>query len=623
MESTKTVLLGEWEDWGDWKSKSYDKSKGYDYDKSYGYRDWSNASRSRSAPRGGLARQKENAQRSASQGTEHSRSGKAGGGDREVETREEEGLEARRAPKKARIEEAKPEAKSKKKASGADLFKEAVLEHNLTDGHHDDRADRDPWIGGPDRRASDGPAPEVSDKPLEGRNTDPERPFDMRFNDAPRAEDVRPLSVLREAFQKARQRWTQKRDWSYVGEMLRSIRQDLTIQMVKDAFVVEVHEYWAQVALEFGDFKQFDQAAVQLEAYYADPALESGAAKLKETPSRDPTFTDHVLPVHLVLLCTNQEVLAWRLLYLTVEGEGLATLEFLQRHQRHLKEGAVVKFAWRLRRAMSQRCYPQAVKLLAPMVSTETDLPVLPESLRAELLRRARLLQLMTVCKALSREKALTRKRLESLGLQSEDGTKSLPIIFRKEDQELVDPQATHDEAKKELEPAEVRDTTMPGSTWNVRTVAVKGTIAAWAGPQETLRDHMQSQTLWGSDANWGWLGFLAPTSSEDATRISQRFNCSPSILVSVCGTTLTSSPVLYRDPTELLRLLSSCDCCHDGQQKESPVSHQPSCAGQVRIRRRLGRQHEDHLNGFMRAVPGTPRENGPFKAERRPRMVD
>lgn len=156
-------------------------------------------------------------------------------------------------------------------------------------------------------------------------------------------------------------------------------------------------------------------------------------------------------------------------------------------------------------------------------------------------------------------------------------------------------------EAKKELEPAEVRDTTMPGSTWNVRTVAVKGTIAAWAGPQETLRDHMQSQTLWGSDANWGWLGFLAPTSSEDATRISQRFNCSPSILVSVCGTTLTSSPVLYRDPTELLRLLSSCDCCHDGQQKESPVSHQPSCAGQVRIRRRLGRQHEDHLNGFMR----------------------
>ena len=28
----------------------------------------------------------------------------------------------------------------------------------------------------------------------------------------------------------------------------------------------EVHEYWAQVALEFGDFKQFDQAAAQLEA---------------------------------------------------------------------------------------------------------------------------------------------------------------------------------------------------------------------------------------------------------------------------------------------------------------------------------------------------------------------
>ena len=74
-----------------------------------------------------------------------------------------------------------------------------------------------------------------------------------------------------------------------------------------------------EVALEFGDFKQFDQAAVQLEApfgaslastcsrphfvalkglwkaYYADPTLESGAGKLKE-------------------------VLSWRLLYLTVEA---------------------------------------------------------------------------------------------------------------------------------------------------------------------------------------------------------------------------------------------------------------------------------------------------------------
>lgn len=255
----------------------------------------------------------------------------------------------------------------------------------------------------------------------------------MRFDGSPRAEDVRPLPVLREAFSRAKERWESSRDWSYVGEMLRSIRQDLTIQMVQDGFVVEVHEYWAQVALEFGDFKQFDQAAAQLEVYYLDPPLESGAGKV-------------------------QEVLAWRLLYFTLEGEGLATTEFLRRFWGRLDNSPVVKFARRLRRVMSQRCFSQAIKLLS--TNTE-DVPALPQSLRNELLRRARLLQLMGLCKAL--KDRLTKETLESFGLAEDDEDKAtkLPIVYMK-DESQIDAQATHEQAAKELEPTALRSAT-PG----------------------------------------------------------------------------------------------------------------------------------------------------------------
>ncbi|CAJ1406074.1 unnamed protein product [Effrenium voratum] len=259
----------------------------------------------------------------------------------------------------------------------------------------------------------------------------------MRFSEAPRPEEVRPLPVLREAFKKTREKWTKDQDWSYVGEMLRSIRQDLTIQMLRDIFVVEVHEYWAQLALEVGDFKQFDQAAVQLQAYYADPTLEKGATKLNE-------------------------VLAWRLLYLTVEGEGIATTEFLRRNAQRLDFSVpVVKLAWRLRRAISQRCHTKAMHMLAPPKTEgqtgEDDVPpVLPESLRAELLRRVKLAQLMEVCKAVREN--MSRSRLESLGLLEDesDPTIQMPIVYQKDD--LVDTKATYEEAKKQLEPTLLRE---------------------------------------------------------------------------------------------------------------------------------------------------------------------
>jgi len=406
-----------WDDWGAWKGW-----KDYTYTpKETGW------SRSRSAPRGWQSSShsaKPTRSASASPGREGKDRASAG----EEESCWREWLQSFQNPpaKKLRKEETNSE-------HGADLFKKAVVDRESSGRNHDDRSELGSAAG---KRAPSGAPPEVSSKPLEGRSQDLERPF-MRFSEAPRPEEVRPLPVLREAFKKTREKWTKDQDWSYVGEMLRSIRQDLTIQMLRDIFVVEVHEYWAQLALEVGDFKQFDQAAVQLQAYYADPTLEKGATKLNE-------------------------VLAWRLLYLTVEGEGIATTEFLRRNAQRLDFSVpVVKLAWRLRRAISQRCHTKAMHMLAPPKTEgqtgEDDVPpVLPESLRAELLRRVKLAQLMEVCKAVREN--MSRSRLENLGLLEDesDPTIQMPIVYQKDD--LVDTKATYEEAKKQLEPTLLRE---------------------------------------------------------------------------------------------------------------------------------------------------------------------
>ena len=94
-----------------------------------------------------------------------------------------------------------------------------------------------------------------------------EKPY-LRLTSAPDPKTIRPLNVLKKSLEHLKTHWRMNRDYNFICDQFKSLRQDLTVQRIKNDFTVSVYEIHARLALENGDLGEYNQCAANLKTLY-------------------------------------------------------------------------------------------------------------------------------------------------------------------------------------------------------------------------------------------------------------------------------------------------------------------------------------------------------------------
>lgn len=76
-----------------------------------------------------------------------------------------------------------------------------------------------------------------------------EKPY-LRLTSAPDPKTVRPLPVLKQTLEHLKKKWRAESNYAWICDQFKSLRQDLTVQRIKNDFTVMAYEIHARIALE-------------------------------------------------------------------------------------------------------------------------------------------------------------------------------------------------------------------------------------------------------------------------------------------------------------------------------------------------------------------------------------
>jgi hypothetical protein len=112
-----------------------------------------------------------------------------------------------------------------------------------------------------------------------GTSTTLEKPY-LRLTDFPKAENVRPLPILIQSLAHIKSEYLKNEDFEWANEQLKSARQDLTVQHIRNKFALDVYETHARLLLEHGDLNEFHQCQTMIQSFTSptsrlDPSTES------------------------------------------------------------------------------------------------------------------------------------------------------------------------------------------------------------------------------------------------------------------------------------------------------------------------------------------------------------
>ncbi|KAG0345989.1 hypothetical protein BG004_002685 [Podila humilis] len=186
----------------------------------------------------------------------------------------------------------------------------------------------------------------------------------LRLTSAPDPSTVRPPHVLQKTLQLLKEKWREDANYTYICDQFKSVRQDLTVQRIKNELTVSVYEIHARIALEKGDLGEFNQCQTQLKELY-----------------------EHNIPGNVM------EFTAYRILYQLHTRNYLDIIAVLASLTPVQKGDAAVKHALQVRTALSSSNYYSFFKLYAAA-------PNMGGYLMDQFVDRERVEAMKSICKA-------------------------------------------------------------------------------------------------------------------------------------------------------------------------------------------------------------------------------